>query len=806
MKPYKYFRKATKNLKVSPFSLHILLTNTEITEKEDLLFHLSTEINLTPVPSTIKYQSVEEYMIADSDLKDIDISISTHKFIYVFTVDMLENQIEGTKRVEVDIQYKELLDFIDESLTVSWKLNRGTSLSTSAPLDSGILVLQNTNAVIDEDNVSKRCREMLVPHNYHNLYRYYTDLHEDQGHGEISKREGIKGKYEHLRHAVMFSHSAELWMQQYDVEEFKEWVWTNGEAEIRQRIEPHNTKCEMERPESVENEIRKWDNKIVVNSKEKYEEMRKSIFDVKFESKGFEEAIYLYFGRNNWKISPSLTLGKEEWERVLSVGPPRKLLPRIWLSMGKAPLLQDMIFQLLKNSHIQITPGKFLTDILCNICPKAIIYFPKKVQEGITRVPKEVSDAVQAYFGLSSLLQKLKEDPKTTNNILTGFTLKSDFKILSLAINIDSILRRTQNPVDSSIKNITKADIIFYILLSLATIIFPEHFLQGRMKMSHITSDPITETRRNLGIEYTHQPNKMFIGSCVSGNYKMALLLPKLIETEINDVYLKLVGMSFPFVSFAFEHFELLLSDLLDEEILFRVLNIFFFEGSHSLKRRSQQYMLCCMLLLFKKSRKRIMESKSISDVIWHIKTEGQINQQATQFMSDVYELRMAHLVESSDFDAIKYFGKFVAINMNIEDHFKTLKNNVEVQLALVQAANLKYIKYLIACVGNGHPDDVEAKLKSIPSTIDHLRIKVDSVSLKMDTKSMVPCLYLKEDGGVNYRGLLVKQKPDELSVSFLNLVSGNYSYEKTLINISASFSDVHLSLNPKSVRFANIE
>ena len=239
LKPYKYFRKATKNLKVSPFSLHILLTNTEITEKEDLLFHLSTEINLTPVPSTIKYQSVEEYMIADSDLKDIDISISTHKFIYVFTVDMLENQIEGTKRVEVDIQYKELLDFIDESLTVSWKLNRGTSLSTSAPLDSGILVLQNTNAVIDEDNVSKRCREMLVPHNYHNLYRYYTDLHEDQGHGEISKREGIKGKYEHLRHAVMFSHSAELWMQQYDVEEFKEWVWTKGEAEIRQRIEPH---------------------------------------------------------------------------------------------------------------------------------------------------------------------------------------------------------------------------------------------------------------------------------------------------------------------------------------------------------------------------------------------------------------------------------------------------------------------------------------------------------------------------------------------------------------------------------------
>jgi len=440
-----------------------------------------------------------------------------------------------------------------------------------------------------------------------------------------------------------------------------------------------------------------------------------------------DPSYYTFYGRSDWAPSGTASVTEIDnrdliYRKALSVGAAEFEYLYIWKSLGKTPLIRALVFSILsKGSPIGRT-DKFIAglkpqdNLLDKITDRFKDHLNKNpsIQKDFielqtrynldTEKAQLIEKLLIGYLSFSDLLDFVSNNAEVRDPcILKGFTLRIVGGIVNIAhrlVDLYYITSKSGNKNAQS-KKVTEED-LFLIFLAIAMVFLPDQFIVP-VSMEQLDQAAI-KTREDycaLGLDLrAFISNNQNDSATFTASYKLALVFGKMIRKSSPEAYLKMNRMGFPFISFCIDTIDSLYAEFFNTHMLAKYWNTVFFEGSHRVKRRSQQMLLLTILSLIQSCKTRILHSHSPQEVIWHLRSQGLLNFQSTEFIHDIFYLRDKFLVlpesaGTTEEIASELMGIVSGEEQRIEHIFKAIKAKLQKKLETVSLANKAFLRLM---------------------------------------------------------------------------------------------------------------
>lgn len=150
--------------------------------------------------------------------------------------------------------------------------------------------------------------------------------------------------------------------------------------------------------------------------------------------------------------------------------------------------------------------------------------------------------------------------------------------------------------------------------------------------------------------------------------HEKAIIVPYIINKECKSLYQLIENTGFNLIEFCVRSIDCLFTNLLNQNKLFALWNLIFFEGASNKKRRADQVMVSAILALIIQARDKLECCKNAEQIEWCLIVEGHFNFDVQAFITCTLDLRDKYLVEKSN-DNSSITKKFKSIfNYFVDD------------------------------------------------------------------------------------------------------------------------------------------
>jgi hypothetical protein len=765
--------------------LHLAISTTQHSQ-EDIIGHdftFKASIDILPVPSNSGLLCTEFKII--SHMGSLDLSEMVGMYIIAYIQNKEDRTITaiGNYRITAKMPYLVIIEMKNankrhqenlEAFVVGSVVLRREGQPTPMPTEHAFSSLLN-------------------PKNFGFMRKFYTHFLRDYGLTSIAEPQGVGKKYHMVRTALGEEYFINSAIAKYEGDKYRWSEWNFYE----------------DLTSGINNAVIKKGNEFLITNGTAFRQVMKSIIGTEpyFHEKG--QKGYLFHSRDQWRENSDFYKHNDYQEKALVTGMPEYLYIPVWKSLGKTSILMQIVFDICRQKIKGFNTSANLFDQLANDGKDELAGNPS-IEKDVLRVDKDfgldilqyklVRKVLCAYLRLSFLMEDVSNDTNLQGMILKGFSLKVVGGLVHIVRHLVRLYEATKRASRADDRcNITNEDDVFWVLLSIAFIFLPEHFLNPLLGFQgdQASQDFLNKTLKGLGIDLTKfQKNQMFVSSSCVGSYKLSLILAQCIYKEAPELYNKMTDLGFPFLTYCLDLSESLFSEYMNPDTLSKFWNLIFFEGADYIKRRAQQVILSGLLTAIKDCRIQIMDSHSSQEILWHLNAYFMFNFYGTQFIADTLKVRKAYFI--SDNVGVGLVSQISSIfsgftgGRSIEQEFQQIKSSINNDFMNVAVTNNSYIKYLKSVVYQ-----VESSGK--PLDIAHLRRFMDSWNIRLNSEENKLKLHFDDElQNVEYA---IAEKPQVQNFSFgiSSYDVGNYLPDKVKVTFETNFRREHVTMSPGS-------
>jgi hypothetical protein len=771
--------------------VYICVTEQKITNREIPASGLpnSRKIQTVRIPSNSKIFATE-YSTLTSPW-EMDCTKFQGQYLCAYTKNLEENKIKSAGCVLINDKLPLVftVDLTDEE----------TRTKNNPPVISSKLAIRREKLDVPLPG-QYLFKDLCKPKNFGYMRKFNTGWKKDLGLGDISQVIGVGEKYTKIRTFLGSEYTANDAIANQESVAFR-WVEWNYFESI---IEGLNKKV----VDSFNSQNPNLDKEVIpiVDSNSFQVQLKKFTNEVVPDVDQAKKS-FLFFDRDKWVHNIAYGAANLQYEKAMISGMPTYLYLPVWKSLGKTPLLKFLISKLVMATTQNNTGGRQRINVYdtlkvngekeLNNSPSVLHDFERVVKQGnfSEEYALNLRGMLQAYLQLSILMEDASRND-VQGLLIQGFSLKNVAGLLSIMKSLlDLYYITVQNAAkDPRCAQVTKDD-PFWVMLGIAFIFLPEHFLTPLI--TYIPTDESAQFYINMkafGLRIAqYVKNKMFINVGSNGSFKLSAILAICIKKDAPEVYNKMTDLGFPFLSFCLETSDSLFTGALNPDTLYKLWNFIFFEGANSVKRRAQQIILSAILARVHFCKKLIMESKSASEIIWHLKADGFFNFDSSDFISEVFKVRKIHFV-SEETGLVSQFKNMFGNTDSVERSYKMIKSEIKTSLEPIALSNYTYLNWVNQTIAK-----IEGPSGSL--NISHLKEFLEKWDTEPDEKDKKYWLSIYDPK--SGEGIAVAPRPGPNSITFGICYShyGNFLPELTTIEFSVNYSNERKLLKFTDVR-----
>jgi hypothetical protein len=773
--------------------VYICVTEQKITNREIPASGLpnSRKIQTVRIPSNSKIFATE-YSTLTSPW-EMDCTKFQGQYLCAYTKNLEENKIKSAGCVLINDKLPLVftIDLTDEE----------TRTKNNPPVISSKLAIRREKLDVPLPG-QYLFKDLCKPKNFGYMRKFNTGWKKDLGLGDISQVIGVGEKYTKIRTFLGSEYTANDAIANQESNAFR-WVeWNYFESIIeglnKKVVDSFNSQSgEAGQGSDSDRGQRLFPGPASRNI------TNEVVPDVDQAKKSF-----LFFDRDKWVHNNAYGAANLQYEKAMISGMPTYLYLPVWKSLGKTPLLKFLISKLVLATTQNNTGGRQRINVYdtlkvngekeLNNSPSVLHDFERVVKHGnfSEEYALNLRGMLQAY--LTAVHPHGRRLTQRRPGIASSRASRSK-NVAGLLSIMKSLLDLYYITVQNAGKDprcaqVTKDD-PFWVMLSIAFIFLPEHFLTPLM--TYIPTDESAQFYINMkafGLRIAqYVKNKMFINVGSNGSFKLSAILAICIKKDAPEVYNKMTDLGFPFLSFCLETSDSLFTGALNPDTLYKLWNFIFFEGANSVKRRAQQIILSAILARVHFCKKLIMESKSASEIIWHLKADGFFNFDSSDFISEVFKVRKIHFV-SEETGLVSQFKNMFGNTDSVERSYKMIKSEIKTSLEPIALSNYTYLNWVNQTIAK-----IEGPSGSL--NISHLKEFLEKWDTEPDEKDKKYWLSIYDPK--SGEGIAVAPRPGPNSITFGICYShyGNFLPELTTIEFSVNYSNERKLLKFTDVR-----
>jgi len=514
-----------------------------------------------------------------------------------------------------------------------------------------------------------------------------------------------------------------------------------------------------------------------------------------------------YFSRDHWKDFSEYTDEKDITDRAMMISAPEYLLIPMWKSLGKLPIISQIVTDICKAKLPKFNPAKSVLDQLANESHEELHMYPN-IERDLHELVREeslsatestkINKIIRAFLKLSLLMEEVTEDDSVEDNILKGFNFRpfeSISDIVRHLLGLEELSRK--NATSDERCNAVTEDDSFWVLLLIAFVFLPEHFLNPLP--NYTPTDKMLNfysqlSQFSMNFEKL-QKQKLFISTSTVGSYKLSLILPSLIHRLDSAVYTKLQELGFPLVTYCIDCTEKMFIGQFRPSVLSAIWNLIFFEGADRVKRRGQQIMLCTLAASIIRCKKLILQSRCCEEVSYYLSASTFLNNDYSSLLSDVFSIRKTHLVfGSNESVAAALKSEF---DLSIEDEFKKIKGKLFNIYEPIAGSNRCFVTFLMDILNKKQQDEEEVNIRHLQTLVDRFNLSSNPQNKKV--------LRLTFDNTFTSKRCLFGDKPsiEEMHFGINSWSAGDFNPSSIVLSVVPSFDKSSgFSMSYKDVSF----
>jgi hypothetical protein len=762
--------------------LHIAISSS--TQTQDSVmghdFTFKASIDILPVPSNSGLISTEFKVVSHMGPLDLSEMVGMYLVVYIQNKEDRTITAIGNLRITAKMPYLTIIEMKNankryqdtyEAFVVGSVVFRREGVPTPMPIERSFT-------------------SILQPQNFGYMRKFYTHFLKDYGLTSIAEPQGVGKKYHCVKQALGEEYFTNAAIAKYESDKYRWSEWSFFE----------------DLTVGINDMVIKKGNETLITNGAAFRQVMKVVSGS--EPAHYEKGAkaYMFHSRDQWRENPDFYRHNEFQEKALMTGMPDYLYLPVWKSLGKSSILRQIAYDICSQKIKGFNPSGNLFEQLAQDGKDELANNPN-LDKDVCRMDKDygldikqyslIRKVLCAYLRFSFLLEDVSNDENLRGMILKGFSLK----VVGGLVHIVRHLVRLYEITSRSAKlddrcNATSEDDVFWVLLSIAFVFLPEHFLNPLLAFQpDENSRKFLDTLKGLGVDISKfQRNQMFVSSSAVGSYKLSLILAQCIYKEAPELYNKMTDLGFPFLSYCLDLSESLFSSCMNPDTLNKFWNLIFFEGSDYIKRRAQQVLLSGIMTAIKDCRIQIMDSHSSQEILWHLNAYFMFNFEGTQFISDTLRVRKAYFI--SDHAGAGLMSQISSIfsgitgGRSIEQEFQDIKSAINHDFNNVSVTNTSFLKYLKAVV-----QGVESSGK--PLDISHLKKFLDSWNIRMNSEENK--LKLHFDDEIQNVEYAIAEKPQIQNFSFgiSTYDVGNFLPDKVKVTFQTNFRRDVVTMSP---------
>jgi hypothetical protein len=766
--------------------LHLAISNTPHTQ-EDIIGHdftFQASIDILPVPSSSGLMCTEFKVV--SHMGPIDLSEMVNMYIVVYIQNKEDRTITavGNYRITSKMPYLFIIEM---------KNTNKRDQETLEPFPVGSVVLRR-EGMPSPMPTEHAFESILQPKNFGYMRKFYTHFMKDYGLTSIAEPQGVGKKYHTVRQCLGEEYYANANIAKYEGDKYRWAEWSFFE-ELTANIN------------NVVVKKKKDDNTLITNPTA-FRQVIKSICGTDPYYFDKTQKGYLFHSRDQWRENADFFRQNDFQEKALVTGMPEYLYIPVWKSLGKTSILIQIAYDTCRQKIKGFNPSGNLFEQLAQDGKDELANNPN-LDKDVIRMDKDfgldinqyklVRKVLCAYLKFSFLLEDVSNDTGLTGMILKGFSLKVVGGIVHIVRHLVRLYEATRRgaQLDERCGSTSEED-VFWILLSIAFVFLPEHFLNPLLGFKpDDASNKFLVDLRGLGIDLAkYQRNQMFVSSSAVGSYKLSLILAQCIYKEAPELYNKMTDLGFPFLTYCLDLSESLFSENMNPDTLSKYWNVIFFEGSDFIKRRAQQVILAGLMTAIKDCRIQIMDSHSSQEVLWHLNAYFMFNFEGSQFISDTLKVRKAYFISDNAgtglMSQISSIFSGITGGRSIEQEFQEIKSAINSDFANVGVTNNSFLEYLKSVVAT-----VEKSGK--PLDIAHLRRFLDSWTININGEENKVKLHFIDEFKNEEWAIAEKPQIQSFSYGISSYDVGNFLPDKLKVTFETNFRRENVTMSPGS-------
>jgi hypothetical protein len=765
--------------------LHLAISTTQHTQETVIGhdFSFKASIDILPIPSNSGLLCTEFKVVSHMGPLDLSEMVGLYLVAYIQNKEDRTITAIGNYRINAKMPYLVIIEMKNAN-------KRHQENLEAFVVGSVVLRREGQNVPMPTEHAFN---SLLAPKNFGFMRKFYTHFLRDYGLTNIAEPQGVGKKYHMVRQALGEEYFVNSAISKYEGDKYRWSEWNFFE----------------DLTSGINSAVIKKGNEYLITSGTAYRQVMKSILGTEpyYFEKG--EKGYLFHSRDQWRENPDFYRHNDYQEKALVTGMPEYLYIPIWKSLGKTSILMQIVYDICRQKIKGFNPSANLFEQLANDGKDELAANPS-IEKDVLRVDKDfgldilqyklVRKVLCAYLRLSFLMEDVSNDTNLQGMILKGFSLKVVGGLVHIVRHLTRLFEATKRAAKLDDRcNATSEEDVFWVLLAIAFIFLPEHFLNPLLgfQPDQASQDFLSKTLRGLGIDLIKfMKNQMFISSSCVGSYKLSLILAQCIYKEAPELYNKMTDLGFPFLTYCLDLSESLFSEYMNPDTLSKFWNIIFFEGADYIKRRAQQVILSGLLTAIKDCRIQIMDSHSSQEILWHLNAYFMFNFEGTQFIADTLKVRKTYFI--SDNAGVGLVSQISSIfsgftgGRSIEQEFQEIKSSINNDFNNVAVTNNSFLKYLKSVVYQ-----VESSGK--PLDISHIRRFLDSWNIRLNSEENKLKLHFDDElQNVEYA---IAEKPQVQTFSFgiSSYDVGNYLTDKVKVTFETNFRREHVTMSPGS-------
>ena len=631
---------------------------------------------------------------------------------------------------------------------------------------------------------------LLVPQNFGPMKKLHSSLTADLCLYQIDRRDGSGNKYKEIKRYFENEYNKNIAISDFENQFHRSHEWEQFEAQVNG---------------SIKNALKENPNgPALICNAENFKIAYKNYLGEEPQIVDNDDLSFLFYSRHQWPKYPEFNKMKENEKMV--IGADQSLYIPIWKSLGKVILIKNYVYGIVSLKFAGVSKEVNMLDAIVGFFPDELAKTPS-VERDLIELRKAfnirdeqykiMKKVIVGYLGLGILMHQVTND--TTNldkskHLLKGFTLKTVGGLVNIIHYLVGLYEATkQNSSRDKRCEAVKEEDVFWITLSIAFVILPEHFISPIETYKFEEATEVYDKYARLGIDIERfKSNGLFKGSSAVGSYKLSILLAQCIYKDEPEVYSKMTDHGFSFLTFCLELTDSMFTTCLNSDILGKLWNLIFFEGSHSLKRRAQQIMLSGIIVLVRRCKQQILESSSSQEMIWHMRARSSFDFNSTQFINDVYQVRKTYFVVEQSDGVLGKIARVFTGDKTFEEEFQQIKAEILEDFKPVALANQKFLNFLIK------QNNLMVQRDRLPN-MDHLRrfldfwlVSPNSAKEEANVVRSKQVVLFNPQFRKGTRPIQIAKKPpiESVSLGIVNCDFGDYLPQNIKVEIKSGFGN----------------